>query len=161
MSNMNPIIDIKATGTGWVRCTVRPARRNYVFSASYDSDALGSLVIAALSIMSDINSISFKFYGNYSDWIWMIERNAADHIEIEILEATPNLSGPLGEYDLKPVVKFSRTPIAFAQSIHITASEMLKKHGPTNYKELSVYHDFPKEFVQLLGKRITARQNDA
>jgi len=40
-------IDYQLTGSGWADCTIRPNERDYKLSASYLSDALGKLLLAA------------------------------------------------------------------------------------------------------------------
>jgi hypothetical protein len=89
---MAAILHYELTGTGWSKCTVRPSRKSYTFNASYESDALGSLVIAAISLLSDINTISFEFFGNDGTWIWIVERHPRDGLMVEIFESKLSLS---------------------------------------------------------------------
>ena len=157
---MPTIINYELTGTGWSKCTVRPARKSYTFNASYDSDALGSLVIAAISLLSDINSLSFEFFGNYGTWLWVIERQSGENVVIEIFESTPRLAGKISECDVKTVVKFTCSEIAFAESVNASASAVLKKHGIKGYEDLSFNYGYPKELQIYLSKLIALRNRD-
>ena len=158
---MTPIINYELTGTGWSKCTVRPARKSYTFNATYDSDVLGSLVIAAVSLLSDITTISFEFFGNYGTWIWVMERQSGEGVVVEIFESTPRLSGEISECDVKTVVKFICTEIAFAESVNASALAILKKHGIKGYAELSFNYGYPKELQIYLSKLIALQKSGA
>lgn len=162
-------LDYELVGTGWARCTVRPARRNFTFTASYDSDALGNLVLAALSMLGDIDRIAFYFDGQYSQWYWNIDQDVRGELTIEILEISPELKiHKTGtdetftmEDSVKPVVEFKCKALIFAQLVHDVAANVKKIHGLKGYKELWARHDFPSSQLQLLAKSITATEAQA
>jgi hypothetical protein len=145
-------IDYKLTGTGWATCTVRPARRNYSFNATYDSNALESLVTAAISALSDINTIAFQFYGQHTDWFWDIQKNDDEKLTIEISDVLPRFIEPGCETKL--VVKFDCTSTQFATAVLVATEAVLEKHGLKGYKTLWVEHDFPMDLLKLLRKRL-------
>ena len=146
-------IDFKLTGTGWATCTVRPARRNYSFTASYDSNALESLVTAAVAALSDINTTSFHFYGRSKDSFWDIQKNPEEKLNIEISDVVPTFTEILG-CETKLVVTFDCTAIQFATAVLVASEAVLEEHGLNGYKTLWAEHDFPIDLLKLLRKRL-------
>ena len=158
-------IDYELTGTGWARCTVRPARRNFSFSVSYDSDALKCLVVAAIAMLGNTDRIAFYFDGHSSWWYWNIDQNSPTELTINISEIAPEvkLHKPgTGEETLsmedgvKSVIEFKCKALTFAQVVHDAAANVKKTHGLKGYKELWANHDFPSHELQLLAKSIAA-----
>ena len=162
-------IDYELTGTGWARCTVRPARRNFSFSVSYDSDALKCLVVAAIAMLGDTNRIAFYFEGHSCSWYWNIDQTSPTELTIDISEITPELkinkSGAeetlMMEEIVKPVIEFKCKALSFAQTVHDVAANVKKVHGLKGYKELWAMHDFPSLELQLLAKSIAATEAQA
>ena len=161
-------IDYELTGTGWARCTVRPARRNFTFSVSYDSDALKCLVVAAIAMLGDTDRIAFYFDGRYSCWYWNIDQNSSTELTINISEITPEVKLHKSETEdetlsmedsVKLVVEFKCKALSFAQVVHDAAANLKKTHGLKGYKELWANHDFPSYELQLLAKSIAASAN--
>ncbi len=147
-------IDYKLSGTGWATCTVRPARRNYSFTASYDSNALESLVTAAVAALSDINTIAIQFYGRNKDWFWDIQKNHGEKLNIEISDVVPTFTEVFGS-ETKSVVSFDCTAIQFATAVLVATEAVLKEHGLKGYKTLWAEHDFPIDLLKLLRKRLS------
>ncbi|MBK9440770.1 MAG: hypothetical protein IPN53_05385 [Comamonadaceae bacterium] len=163
-------IDYELTGTGWARCTVRPARRNFSFSVSYDSDALKCLVVAAIAMLGDTDRIAFYFAGRSSWWYWNIDQNSPTELTINISEITPEVQLHKSETDevtlsmedsVKLVVEFKCKALSFAQVVHVAAANVKATHGLKGYKELWASHDFPSHELQLLAKSIAASETQA
>ncbi len=163
-------IDYELTGMGWARCTVRPARRNFSFSVSYDSDALKCLVVAAIAMLGDTDRIAFYFAGRSSWWYWNIDQNSPTELAINISEITPEVKLHNSETDevtlsmedsVKLVVEFKCKALSFAQVVHDAAANVKATHGLKGYKELWASHDFPSHELQLLAKSIAASATQA
>lgn len=107
---------------------------------------------AALSALSDINSMSFQFFGKYKDWLWEIQKIENNKLNIEILDILPKF--PDIGYDTKLVVEFSCTPVQFASAVLAAADNVLEVHGIKGYRALWVEHDFPTDLLKLLRKRL-------
>ena len=54
---MSLTIDYRLTGTGWAGCRVTDAGASCELTASYLSDALGSLVLAGNAVLTDNNDV--------------------------------------------------------------------------------------------------------
>ena len=146
--DMALIIDIKLVGTGWAQCTVRPARKNFALTASYESNVLGDLIQAALTAWDGDDQISFEFHGARTGWTWNIEQKVTGRLSIQILELVYRPA--IASLDRVPIVDFSCTVGALAQAVHDAAADVLTAHGLKGYEELWAEHLFPtKSFNRL------------
>ena len=71
---MTLTIDYRLTGSGWADCTVRADGKACEISASYLSDALGNLVLAAVAVLAGAHSISVGFDEEPGEYRWAVVR---------------------------------------------------------------------------------------
>ena len=152
-------ISFDLVATGYLRCTVRPARRNFVFLSSYDSDFLQDLVLAALSTLREYRSLCFASRSSQTEWLWIFERESIDETTIEIAEVI--LISIDSGFGTKSIAKFACKDIIFAKAVYSAATDILAKHGIRKFNGMWPDHPFPKELVNLLGKAIASVENDA
>jgi len=153
-ADMALIIDFKLVGFGRAQCAVRPARKNFRLTASYDSNALGDLIQTALAARDGSEQISFEFCGAYTCWKWVIEQKVGGRLSIQILELVWRF--PNGDLEHVLVVEFSCTLKAFSQAVHDAAANVLAVHGLKGYKELWAEQAFPTRLFNRLKARVEA-----
>jgi hypothetical protein len=147
-------IDYQLTGTGWANCTVRAGEHDCKLSASYLSDALGKLILAAGAILAGAHSVSVGFDEEPGEYRWSIVRTDGDTVRLSIL-SFQHLWGNLPDADGTPLLSVSCDPLDFAKSVCEAAEAVLKKHGVAGYKERWC-DDFPSQQLDLLRSYIAA-----
>lgn len=151
-------IAYKLVGTGWSECTVRDdAGSECTVTASYLSDALGNLVLAALVIASGFTSASFGFDEEPGEYRWVIEQVDVNLVGINIL-SFPELWG--GKPNEQGRLLFSTTcrPVVFAAEVLRVASSLLEEYGEDGYLAQWVEHPFPVRQLTLLRELVEKLQ---
>jgi hypothetical protein len=148
----------KLVGSGWSECTLRDdAGAECTVTASYLSDALGNLVLAALAIGSGFTCASFGFDEEPGEYRWVIEQEDINLVRIKMVSfqelwgGKPNQQGQL---------LFSTTcrPVVFAAEVLRVASKLLDEHGEASYLEHWVEHPFPVRQLELLRELVEKLQ---
>jgi len=142
-------IDYRLTGSGWARCTVRADGNEHELSASYVSDALGKLVLAAIAVLAGAHSISVGFDEEPGEYRWSIAYTGNDMVRVNILTFW-DLWANQQDVDGTPLLSFTCTPLEFGKAVQKAAEAVLKEHGPAGYKERWARHDFPLRELDLL-----------
>ncbi|SFU61616.1 hypothetical protein [Nitrosospira multiformis] len=145
------------TGTGWASCTIETVDTKVTLTASYLSDALGSLVVSGIAVLSGFDTCSFGFDEEPGEYRWVI--TAVPHmIQIHVLEFAelwgwrPNSQGKL-------LLTFKCARLVFAKAVHAAALAVLEQHGIDGYEEQWVHAKFPERQVALLGALIADWEN--
>jgi hypothetical protein len=150
-------ITYKLVGTGWSECTLRDdAGSECTVSASYLSDALGNLVLAALAIGSGFKSASFSFDEEPGEYRWVIEQTDLNVVRIRIL-SFPELWGGKPNEQGQLLFSASCRPIVFAAEVLRMASELLEECGEDGYMAQWVEHRFPIRELSLLREFVESR----
>src|ERR1700722_4464799 len=135
-------IDYQLTATGWARCTVSADGHKHELSASYLSDALGKLVLAAIAVLAGAHSISVGFDEEPGEYRWSIVYTGNDMVRVSILSFR-DLWGNQPDVDGTPMISFTCAPIELGKAVQKAAEDVLNKHGPAGYKERWARYDFP------------------
>src|SRR5690606_4219400 len=121
-------IDYDLVGTGWATCTISDGETSCKLTASYLSDALHSLLVAAVAVSRQFRSVTFGFDEEPGEYRWVITSPRLNEIQLEILGFT-KLWGD--EPDAQGKVLFSTVclPETFARAVHWAAQKVLAKYG--------------------------------
>lgn len=79
------VIDYRLAGASWADCTIRVDRRECEVSASYLSDALGNLVLAAVAVLAGAHSISVAFDEEPGEYRWPVVRTDGGTVRLTVL----------------------------------------------------------------------------
>jgi hypothetical protein len=157
---MSFTIDYSLRGSGWARCTVSLDEKAIDLTASYLSDALGNLVLAACMAFSGFHSVAFGFDEEPGEFRWVINRASGNELSLHILEFAelwgnkPNSHGKVLLECVLPVE-------VFAKEVHRAACAVQTRHGVEGYAEEWVEHPFPTHQLAYLGQLLERYQNDA
>lgn len=138
---------------GWSACTVEVDGRTIELTASYLSDALGNLVLAAVAIASGFQAATFEFAEEPGEYRWVLEAKENNVLRLRILEF-PQLWHFERNENGKLLVDVLTTTLDFAKSVHFAASDVLQEFGLKRYREHWVNHDFPERELALLDDLI-------
>jgi hypothetical protein len=146
-------IDYRLTGSGWAECTVSSADQTCLASASYLSDALRNLILAANCALAGFSNFSFRFDEEPGEFRWVITSprpSETNEIQIEILYF-PDLWGGR-PYEEGALLYRSRCrPVVFAKAVESAAKQVLDTYGESGYKEKWDEHPFPTvQYLELV-----------
>jgi hypothetical protein len=142
-------ITYRLTGIGWAECTISDADNTCTVSASYLSDALGNLVLAANALLSRFSSLAFGFDEEPGEYRWVISSPRLNEIELQIL-GLGELWGGKPNSDGQLMFRTICTPETFAESVHGAAAAVLAEYGEAGYLEKWTEYPFPMaQFAQL------------
>jgi hypothetical protein len=152
---MSLTIDYKLTGSGWAECTISDGESSCTVTASYLSDALGDLVLAAVVMLHNFFDLSFSFEeepGEYR-WVFTVARDKQPELlELKVLDFAY-------EHNVQPTRLLFQTVCSatvFGNAVLKAASDVLEEYGEAGYLERWVEYPFPTERVneltQLLAK---------
>ena len=149
-------IDYRLTGSGWAACTVRADGHECELSASYLSDALGKLVLAATMVLAGAHSVAVGFDEEPGEYRWSIVRTDDGTVLVNILS---DLWSNQADGDGTLLLSASCAPLEFGKAVRKAAEAVLKKHGLPGYKERWCY-DFPSQELELLRSYVAAWERD-
>ena len=144
------------TGTGWARCVVVANDKTVVTTASYLSDALGSLAACALGMRRGFLTGRVGFDEEPGEYRWGIDRHQIAtqsgetdggwfRIRIwwfeELWSQLPDESGKLLLDEIVPSNEFHWAMLDMLETV-------LKKYGEAGYFERWVEHPFPSGTLQ-------------
>jgi hypothetical protein len=157
---MSLLIEYHLLGSGWAECKVQFGEASCEVTASYLSDALGSLVLAAVAVLAGAHSISFGFDEEPGEYRWSIVRSDNNKVELCLLEFE-QLWGNRPNSEGKLLMQVSVRPLEFGEAVAGAASRVLTQYGVAAYKEKWVEHEFPSRELELLNEYIARwRRND-
>jgi hypothetical protein len=145
-------IDYRLAGSGWADCTIRSNGRECKLSASYLSDALGKLVLAAAAVLAGAHSVSVGFDKEPGEYRWSIVCTDAGAMRVSIL-SFQDLWGNLPDADGTPMLSVTCAPLDFGNAVREAAEAVLSKHGLADYNA-QWGHDFPSKELDLLQSYI-------
>jgi hypothetical protein len=151
---MSLTIDYRLVGAGWSECTIRFGEAECEISASYLSDALRNLVLAAVAVLAGAHSISVGFDEEPGEYRWAVSRASGDRVVLKVLEFQ-ELWGNRPNSEGKVLLEASLHPLEFAEAVSNATSRVLSAHGAKEYKEKWVEHKFPAKELELLSAYIT------
>jgi hypothetical protein len=142
----------KLTGSGWSECQIEIGKENALITASYLSDALGSLVRAAVDLLTGSTEAIAQFDEEPGEYRWLFsQRN--NELQLRILwfnELWGNRPNEEGE----PILVAQCSLMAFARALHAALEHILEEHGIEGYKDMWVEHDFPLQSYEALKSLI-------
>lgn len=149
-ANMLIQIDYRLTGRGWAECNISSGEQTCLLTASYLSDALRNLVLAANGVLAGFSKLTFSFEEEPGEFRWVITSPRPNEIQIEILEFNelwswrPDTEGSV-------LYKSLCRPIVFAKAVEQAAKRVLNTHGESGYREKWAEHPFPTgQYVELV-----------
>ena len=148
---MNLSVTFRLTGTGWAECHLKDEHSECTVTASYLSDALRNLVLAATAVVSGFRNVTFSFDEEPGEFRWVISTPRLNEIELQILEfrelwnERPDSAG---------ILRFRTRclPGIFAEAVHRAAGDVLSAIGERGYAEKWAEHPFPLAQLQELGR---------
>ncbi|WP_342117776.1 hypothetical protein [Pseudoduganella sp. OTU4001] len=146
-------IDYQLTGKGWADCVISVEDKRCEISASYLSNALRNLILAANGALTGFNSVSFGFDEEPGEYRWVLISPRPNEIEVEIIEFQ-ELCGWKPNSEGESLLKFRCQPIDFAKAVQSAAAKLLETHGENGYLEMWVEHPFPMSLYVDLTKMI-------
>ena len=155
---MNLAIAYRLAGTGWAECSVSDEDTKCDVTASYLSDALGNLVLAAFAALSGFRTISFGFDEEPGEYRWVIEAVEVDVVQIDLFEFN-ELWGNKPNEEGKLLFSTRCSPVVFARAVHRAATSVLEEYGENGYLEKWVEHPFPIRHLELLSEQLALPQN--
>lgn len=150
---MTLAIDYRLTGSGWADCIVRTGGKDYEISASYLSDALGNLVLAAAAVLAGAHSISVGFDEEPGEYRWAVVRTDNGTVTLTVL-SFQELWGNRPDAEGTPLCSWTGHPVDLGRAVRDAAEAVLKAHGLAGYKERWAEHDFPSQQLELLKRYI-------
>ena len=147
---MHLAIEYRLSGTGWAECRISDESNSCELTASYLSDALHNLLIAATAVISGFSQVSFRFDEEPGEYRWVISSPRVNEIQLEIREfdelwgSRPNEEGRL-------LFQTVCLPETFAKAVTSAAESVLATHGESGYLEKWAEHPFPgKQYAVLI-----------
>lgn len=153
-------ITFRITGLGWAECTLNGDNGTCTVTASYLSDALGSLVTAAKALVTGFSAVTFSFDEEPGEYRWVIRSPRLNELRIQILSFGDLWSGKPDE-EGQEVFNFVCTPETFAEAVHAAAGAVLAEHGESGYREKWHEHPFPTATFTELSAALAALKGDA
>jgi hypothetical protein len=127
---------------GWADCILTDGVSSYTVSASYTSDALRHLVLAATAVLSGFRSLRFSFEEEPGEYRWVVSSSRFNEIEIAIL-TFPNQWADLPDGAGKLCFRTTCRPRLFAEAVHRAATRLLAEVGEHGYAEQWPGYPFP------------------
>jgi hypothetical protein len=150
-------VDFRLAGAGWADCTVHSGEQRAELTASYLSDALGNLILAAVAVLSGAHCISIGFDEEPGEYRWSLERAGNEDLVVKVLEF-PELWGNKPNSQGSLLFECSCHPLEFAQAVQAAATRVLALHGLEGYREKWGDHAFPSKQLELLHEQVSAWQ---
>lgn len=151
-------IAFQLVGSGWAKCVIADERAKCEITASYLSNALNHLVLAALGVLSGFKSVSFSFDEEPGEYRWVIESIEMNVIKIDVLEFSelwankPNTEGKL-------LLSTSCRPLIFARAVWYAAKAVFVEYGDAGYLKAWSEHPFPIRELALLTELLEMPHN--
>ena len=153
-------IDYRLTGTGWAECAVSDGASSCVVTASYLSDALRNLILAATAVVSYFTQVTFCFEEEPGEYRWVLTSPRPNEIELRILDfqsvwsMSPDSEGKL-------IFHTKCLPREFAEAALTAATKILTDLGESGYAKQWAMHPFPIAQLGELNRLLVASGDDA
>lgn len=145
-------IDYRLTGSGWAECTVSSDERNCVLTASYLSDALRNLVLAANGVLANFSALTFSFDEEPGEFRWVITAIRLNEIQVEVLWFPETWGGRPNSEGTSVYVSVCR-PLVFAKAVADAAKQVLDIYGEKGYRDKWDEHLFPMgQYIELTSE---------
>lgn len=145
-------IDYRLTGSGWAECTLSSEARTCLLTASYLSDALKNLVLAANGVLANFSALTFSFEEEPGEFRWVITSLRPNEIQLEVLWF-PETWGGRPNAEGSSVYVSSCRPLVFAKAVAGAAKQVLDTHGEKGYREMWDEHPFPMaQYIELTSE---------
>ena len=158
LADMTFTLSYRLTGTGWAECSLSDGQASCVIRASYLSDCLLNLVLAATAVASGFTRVSFRFDEEPGEYRWVITSPRLNEIELEIL-SFDELWGGRPDDEGRSLFKTRCLPEVFAKTVHDVAQQLLAEHGETGYLAKWVEHPFPSVQLSELNRLVRTAQH--
>ena len=146
---MHLAMSFELTGVGWARCQITGSEGLCTVTASYLSDALGSLVIAATAVQAGFSRATFSFEEEPGEYRWVITTPRTNEVELSIIEFR-SASNEEPDERGKLLLRTRCRPVVFAEAVSTAASRLFSHFGESGYKEQWSEHPFPtKQLAEL------------
>ena len=126
-------------------------------TASYLSDALRNLVLAAAAVQSGFLRLTFRFDEEPGEYRWVIRSPRPNEIELEIL-SFHELWGVQPDSEGKCLFKTRCLPETFAKAVAAAAHSVLEEHGEAGYLDRWSEHPFPSVQLSELNRLIKEQE---
>lgn len=144
-------IDHRLTGSGWAECILSSDGRACLLTASYLSNALGNLVLAANGVLAGFSALTFSFDQEPGEFRWLITTPRPNEIQVEVLQF-PELWGGRPNEEGRSIFAWSCHPVEFAKAVANAARRVLETYGELGYREKWDEHPFPTaQYIELTG----------
>ena len=150
-------ISYRLSGVGWAECTVGDGQATCTVTASYLSNALENLVLAANALLSRFTALSFSFDEEPGEYRWVITSPRLNEIELKIL-SFGELWGDKPDAEGQLVFRTRCTPETFAGSVHGAAAAVLAEHSEAGYHEKWSEYPFPMAQFEQLSRALARLQ---
>ncbi len=144
-------IDYRLKGTGWADCTLTNGESKCELTASYLSDALRNLVVAATAVASGFHRVSFGFDEEPGEYRWVITSPRPNEVELEVL-SFEELWGGKPDTEGKRVFTDRCLSEDFAKAVQAAAHRVLEQYGEAGYMKLWHEHPFPSAQLAELDR---------
>jgi len=155
---MHLAISFELSGVGWARCQITGPEGSCTVTASYLSDALGSLVIAATAMQAGFSRATFSFEEEPGEYRWVITSPRTNEIELSIIEFGSAYNEQPDERG-KLLFRTRCRPVVFAEAVSTAASRLLSQLGGSGYKEQWSEHPFPTQQLAELDRLLEGRRD--
>jgi hypothetical protein len=147
-------IAFRLTGQGWAECRLVDENAESTVTASYLSDALRHLVLAATAVLSGFRRVTFTFDEEPGQFRWVISSLRMNEIELNLLEFK-NLWSDESDSEGVRIFRTICRPRVFAEAVDAATSKLLCEIGEVGYAERWGQHPWPSLQYQEL-KRLLA-----
>jgi hypothetical protein len=145
------------TGTGWAECVLSDGQVSCRITASYLSDALRDLVLAATAVISGFSRVSFRFDEEPGEYRWVISSPRLNEIELEIL-GFDELWGDRPDSEGRSLFRVRCLPETFAKAVQAAAAQLFEEYGEAGYLERWAEHPFPSSLLAELTRLIKEQE---
>ena len=152
---MGVSVTYNLTGVGWSECLVEIGDQNAHLTASYISDALGSLLDAVIGLMLGRDDMTAAFAEEPGLYRWRFMRVGVDKVNVRILWFDDTWKDR-PENDGEMIIDAECRLRTLAGAVLAASQNVLAAHGLEGYRKQWVLHDFPLELQERL-KRLLDR----
>lgn len=136
-------------GDGWSECHIKADGDAVTISASYLSDALGSLSRAVLVIAKGGREAHASFDEEPGEYRWVFNRFGDAKVFIRILEF-PDLRSMEPDEAGEVIFEYHCPIETLVRCMVGCLADVLSNYGEEGYKEEWIEHDFPMQSYELL-----------
>jgi hypothetical protein len=156
---MSASLTYELTGHGWSECTVRADERAVTVTASYLSDALGSLSDAVLAVLLGSRTAKASFDEEPGEYRWVFDRVSEDRIRVRIL-SFDELWAHRPDEEGKVLLDTECRLWTFAGALLSELQRLLAKYGESGYRERWGEHPFPLTQMKRIEEALRARKDE-